>query len=128
MACWQALLCVTKRKIVKSGSILLFFGMVWKTEILNEVTVIHIMVFIVLPHVLIQCYGFLVTEKAMVVSLSSLMNDSVPDKVDVTKFNLPVDMLLLLDLAHGPESDAVQTLWTKMQNYAKHRGTVCMYN
>ena len=60
----------------------------------------------------------------MVVSLSSLMNDSVPDKVEVTKFNLPADILLLLDLAHGPESEAVQSLWEKMQNYAKSRGTV----
>lgn len=64
----------------------------------------------------------------MVVSLSSLMNDTVPDKVEVTKFNLPADISLLLDLAHGPESDAVHTLWTKMQNYAKHRGTLYMYN
>lgn len=60
----------------------------------------------------------------MVVSLSSLQNDSVPDKVEVTKFNLPADILLLLDLAHGPESDAGHTLWVKMQNYAKNRGTV----
>ena len=64
------------------------------------------------------------TEKAMVVSLSSLQNDSVPDKVEVTKFNLPADILLLLDLAHGPESDAGHTLWVKMQNYAKKRGAV----
>ena len=59
------------------------------------------------------------------VSLSSLQNDSVPDKVEVTKFNLPADILLLLDLAHGPESDAGHTLWVKMQNYARNRGTVC---
>ena len=64
----------------------------------------------------------------MVVSLSSLINDSVPDKVEVTKFNLPADILMLLDLAHGPQSDAVQTLWTKMQNHAKIRGTVHMYS
>lgn len=64
------------------------------------------------------------TEKAMVVSLSSLQNDSVPDKVEVTKFNLPADILLLLDLAHGSESDAGHTLWVKMQNYAKNRGAV----
>lgn len=63
------------------------------------------------------------TEKAMVVSLSSLMNDSVPDKVEVTKLNLPADILLLLDLAHGPESDAVQNLWVKLQTYAKKKGT-----
>ena len=62
------------------------------------------------------------TEKAMVVSLSSLMNDSVPDKVEVTKFNLPSDTLLLLELAHGPESDAVKTVWNKLQAYAKNRG------
>ena len=60
----------------------------------------------------------------MVVSLSSLQNDSVPDKVEVTKFNLPADVLMLLDLAHGPESDAAHTLWVKMQNYAKNRGAV----
>ena len=60
----------------------------------------------------------------MVVSLSSLQNDSVPDKVEVTKFNLPADVLLLLDLAHGPESDAAHTLWVKMQNYTKNRGAV----
>jgi len=64
------------------------------------------------------------TEKVMVVSLSSLQNDSVPDKVEVTKFNLPADILLLLDLAHGPESDAGHNLWVKMQNYAKNRGAV----
>lgn len=58
----------------------------------------------------------------MVVSLSSLMNDSVPDKVEVTKFNLPSDTLLLLDLAHGPESDAGKTVWNKLQAYAKNRG------
>ena len=67
------------------------------------------------------------TEKAMVVSLSSLQNDSVPDKVEVTKFNLPADILLLLDLAHGPESDAGHTLWVKMQNYAKNRGAVLVW-
>ena len=67
------------------------------------------------------------TEKAMVVSLSSLQNDSVPDKVDVTKFNLPADILLLLDLAHGPESDTAHTLWVKMQNYAKNRGEVWLF-
>lgn len=67
------------------------------------------------------------TEKAMVVSLSSLQNDSVPDKVEVTKFNLPADILLLLDLAHGPESDAGHTLWVKMQNYAKTRGAVLVW-
>ena len=63
----------------------------------------------------------------MVVSLSSLQNDSVPDKVEVTKFNLPADILLLLDLAHGPESVAGHTLWVKMQNYAKNRGVVWYY-
>lgn len=58
----------------------------------------------------------------MVVSLSSLMNDSVPDKVQVAKFNLPVDTLLLLELAHGPESVPVKTMWTKLQTYAKNKG------
>ena len=60
----------------------------------------------------------------MVVSLSSLMNDSVPDKVEVTKFNLPVDSLMLLELAHGPESVAVKTMWSKLQAYAKNKGTI----
>ena len=69
-----------------------------------------------------SCHFLFATEKAMVVSLSSLMNDSVPDKVDVTRFNLPLDTLLLLDLAHGPESDPVKVMWCKLQTYAKKRG------
>ena len=72
----------------------------------------------------IDCLVVFVIEKAMVVSLSSLMNDSVPDKVEVTKFNLPIDTLLLLELAHGPESTAVKTMWTKLQTHAKNRGTI----
>ena len=52
------------------------------------------------------------------------MNDSVPDKVEVAKFNLPADTLLLLELAHGPESAAVKTMWTKLQTYAKKRGAI----
>lgn len=71
------------------------------------------------------------SEKAMVVSLSSLMNDSVPDKVDVKKYNLPIDTLLLLDLAHGPELDAVKIMWNRLQNHARQRGKtdcpVCVF-
>lgn len=64
------------------------------------------------------------SEKAMVVSLSSLMNDSVPDKVDVRKYNLPIDTLLLLDLAHGPELDVVKIMWNRLQNHARQRGKI----
>lgn len=64
------------------------------------------------------------SEKAMVVSLSSLMNDSVPDKVVVRKYNLPIDTLLLLDLAHGPESDVVKIMWNRLQNHARQRGKI----
>ena len=68
--------------------------------------------------------SILCKEKAMVVSLSSLMNDSVPDRVEAAKFNLLPDSLLLLDLAHGPTTAAGRSIWTEMQNFALGRGAV----
>ena len=69
-----------------------------------------------------QRFSYLIAEKAMVNSLSSLMKDSSYNVIENSKSQLPPDILLLLDLACGPTTSTAQALWANMQTFTATKG------